>query len=107
MPVDGWHRQPPEHVMAVDAGAVHPALQVQFAKAALPAGVLEFDGQAVQSDSASLPIFSRYVPDGQLRHVDEPWMTEYLPSSHATRSDSASLPIVSRYVPDGQLRHVV
>jgi hypothetical protein len=101
VPVDGWHRQPTEHVTAVVAGAVHPALQVQLVKAALPAGELEFDGQAVQSDSASLPIVSRYFPGPQSRHVDEPLTTEYLPASHAMQSDSASLPIVSRYVPGG------
>jgi hypothetical protein len=62
---------------------------------------------ALQSDRASLPIVSRYVFDGQFRHVvldDEPLMTEYLPAAHAMQSDSASLPIVSRYVPGGQSR---
>ena len=41
---------------------------------------------AMQSDSASLLSVSRYVPGGQLRHVEtdnEPWMTEYLPAAHA------------------------
>jgi hypothetical protein len=78
---------------------------------------------AMQSDIASLPIVSRYVPGGQSRHVviedrvpggqsrhvfkdDEPLMTEYLPASHAMQSDSASLPVVSRYVPSGHFRHV-
>ena len=64
----------------------------------------------MQSNSASLPIVSRYVPAGQSRHVlidDEPLMTEYLPAAHAEQSDSALLPIVSRYVPAGQSRHVV
>jgi hypothetical protein len=62
---------------------------------------------AMQSDSASLPIVSRYEPGGQLRHSDEPLMTEYLPAAHAMQSESASLPFVSRYVPGGQSRHVV
>jgi hypothetical protein len=60
---------------------------------------------AMQSDSASLPIVSRYVPGGQSRHVvldDEPLMTEYLPAAQAMQLDRASLPIVSRYVPGGQ-----
>ena len=29
------------------SGSVHPALQVQFVKAELPTGELEFDGQAL------------------------------------------------------------
>ena len=54
---------------------------------------------AMQSESASLPLVSRYVPAGQFRHVvldDKPLMTEYLPAAHAKQSDSASLPLVSR-----------
>ena len=52
MPVDCWHRQPPEHVTDV---VVHPALQVQLVKAALPAGELEFDGQALHVELAEAP----------------------------------------------------
>ena len=54
---------------------------------------------AKQSDSASLPLVSMYVPGGQSRQDvldDEPLMPEYLPAAHAMQSDSASLPIVSR-----------
>jgi hypothetical protein len=61
VPLDGWHRQPPEHVTVAAvtdwylpaAHTAHgppfwpeyPVLQVQLVKAALPAGELEFDGQ--------------------------------------------------------------
>ncbi len=54
---------------------------------------------AMQSDAASSPMVSRYVPGGQSRHVvsdDEPLMPEYLPAAHAMQSESASLPFVSR-----------
>jgi hypothetical protein len=63
VPLDGWHRQPPEHVTVAAVTdwylpathAVHgppfgpgkPALQVQLVKAVLPAGELEFVGQSV------------------------------------------------------------
>jgi hypothetical protein len=63
VPLDGWHRQPPEHVTVPAVTdwylpathAVHgppvgpgkPALQVQLDKAALPADELEFVGQSV------------------------------------------------------------
>jgi hypothetical protein len=63
VPVDGWHRQPPEHVTVAAVtdwylpathplhgppfGPGKPALQLQFVKPALPAGELEFVGQSV------------------------------------------------------------
>ena len=43
----------------------------------------------------------------QAVHVDDPYLTAYLPASHVMQSESASLPIVFRYVPGGQFRHVV
>jgi hypothetical protein len=65
VPVDGWHRQPPEHVTVAvvtdwylpATHAVHgppfgpgkPALQVQLVKLVLPAGELEFVGQSVHT----------------------------------------------------------
>ena len=64
----------------------------------------------MQSDSASLPIVSRYVPAGQFRHVvpdDDPFTTEYLPATQRMQSLNSLLPTVSRYVPAGQFRHVV
>jgi hypothetical protein len=67
VPLDGWHRQPPEHVTVAAvtdwylpaSHAVHgppfgpgePALQVQLDKDMLPAGELEFDGQSVHEPS--------------------------------------------------------
>ena len=77
----------------------NPALQVQLVKAALPAGELEFEGQALHVELAKAPTVVEYVSGEQSRHVvldDEPLMPEYLPESHAKQSDSASLPIVSR-----------
>ena len=73
MPVDGWHIQPPEHVtVAADdvtprycpaaahahvppAGPEKPVLQVQFVKAALPTGELEFDGQELHVELDEAP----------------------------------------------------
>ena len=67
VPVDGWHRQPPEHVNVTGGvRVVHPALQVQLVTAALPAGELEFDGQAVQ---AADPVDALYFPAAHAVHV--------------------------------------
>jgi hypothetical protein len=68
---------------------------------------------AMQSDSASFPLVSRYVTGGQSRYVlldDEQLMPEYLseshlPVAHATQSDSASLISVPRYLPGTQTNH--
>jgi hypothetical protein len=70
VPLDGWHRQPPEHVTVAAVTdwylpathAVHgppigpgkPALQVQLDKAALLAGELEFAGQSVQEEPSAI-----------------------------------------------------
>ncbi len=54
---------PATHAVHVPpSGPVHPALQVQFVRAALPAGEVEFDGQAmhVEVDVAPTPV--EYVP---------------------------------------------
>jgi hypothetical protein len=37
------------------SGPVHPALQVQFVKDALPEGELEFEGQAMHVELAEAP----------------------------------------------------
>ena len=66
-------------------------MQVQFVKAALPAGELEFVGQALHVEA---PTAVEYFPVPQSVHAvtdDEPLMTEYLPAAHAMQSDSASL----------------
>jgi hypothetical protein len=80
VPVDGWHRQPPEHVTDV---VVHPALQVQLVEAALPAGELEFDGQALHVELAEAPAAIEYVPAPQSVHRAAPVNAVYLPASHA------------------------
>jgi hypothetical protein len=47
------------------SGPVHPVLQVQLVKAALPAGELEFDGQALHVELAEAPTAVEYVPAPQ------------------------------------------
>jgi hypothetical protein len=92
------------------SGPEDPTLQVQFVKAALPTGELEFDGQALHVELAEAPTAVEYFPVPQAVHVvtdDEPLMTEYLPAAQAMQSDSASLLSVSRYLPARQFMHVV
>ena len=84
VPIDGWHRQTPEHVtVTVGVRVVHPALQMQLVKAALPAGELEFDGQALHVELAEDPIAVEYVPAAQSLQTAEPVDALYLPASHA------------------------
>ncbi len=47
------------------SGPVDPVLQVQLVKAALPAGELEFDGQAMHVELAAAPTAVEYVPTPQ------------------------------------------
>ncbi len=64
---------PATHAMQVPpAGPVHPELQVQFIKAALPAGELDFDGQAMHVEVAVAPTAVEYVPAPQLVHRAAP-----------------------------------
>jgi hypothetical protein len=81
VPVDGWHRQTPEHVtVTVGVRIVHPALQMQLVKAALPAGELEFDGQALHAEA---PTAVEYVPAAQSVQVAFPFNALYFPATHA------------------------
>jgi hypothetical protein len=96
------HREHPAHsestVQAVPAthaeqvaGPENPAFQVQFVKAALPAGELEFDGQALHVELAEAPTAVEYVPAPQSVHVADPVKALYLPASHAVHSVFMSL----------------
>ncbi len=64
-------------------GPVHPVLQVQFVKAALPAGELEFDGQALHVELVEDPTAVEYVPAPQSVHRAAPVNDLYLPATHA------------------------
>ena len=60
-----------------------PALQVQLVKAALPAGELEFDGQALHVELAEAPTAVEYDPAGQAVHDASavcPVATPYFPA---------------------------
>jgi len=63
-------------------GPVHPALHVQVVEAVLRAGELEFVGQLLQSDAASLPAEARYLPDAHDIHglLTAPVVVEYVPA---------------------------
>ena len=54
-PVDALYFPATHAVHVTPSGPVHPALQVQFVKDALPAGELEFDGQAMHVELAEAP----------------------------------------------------
>jgi hypothetical protein len=64
---------------------------VQFVKAALPTGELEFDGQF----------------DGQVMHVVAAVTLLYLPVPHAVHVELAEAPSAAEYVPAPQLVHRV
>ena len=67
-------------------GPVDPALQVQFVKAALPAGDLEFDGQALHVEA---PTAVEYFPVQQSVHRADPVDALYLPATHAMQGPPA------------------
>ncbi len=55
---------------------------MQLAKAALPAGELEFDGQVIQAIDVA-PTAVEYVPAPQSVHAADPVDALYLPATHA------------------------
>ena len=65
------------------AGPEDPALQVQLVEAALPAGELEFDGQALHVEFAEAPTAVEYVPAPQSVHRPDPANALYFPAPHA------------------------
>ena len=54
-PVDILYFPATHAVHMPPSGPVHPSLQVQFVKDALPEGELEFDGQAMHVELAEAP----------------------------------------------------
>ncbi len=75
---------PATHVVHVPpSGPVNPALQIQLVKAALPAGELEFDGQALHVELAEDPTAVEYVPSAQSVHTADPVEVLNFPVKHA------------------------
>ena len=68
----GWHHATDSVHGPPPAGPENPALQVQFVKAALPAGEVEFDGQALHVELAEAPTSVEYVPAPQSVHRAAP-----------------------------------
>jgi hypothetical protein len=71
-------------------------LQVQFAKAELPVGELEFDGQEKHVEVAEAPNDVEYVPAPQLVHKGAPVAVKYVP---APQSVHAADPVDALYFP--------
>jgi hypothetical protein len=101
-------------------GPVDPALQVQFAKAALPEGELEFDGQTLHVKLAEASTAVEYVPATQSKQVAVPVNTLYFPPTHAEQvppsgpeNPASQVQLVKYKLPtgelefDGQSMHVV
>jgi hypothetical protein len=92
-PVDALYF-PTTHAMHVPpSGPVHPALHVQFVRAALPAGELEFDGQAMHVEVAVAPTAVEYVPAPQLVHRAAPGPVEYVPAPQTVLRQTANTPV--------------
>ena len=65
------------------SGPVDPALQVQFAKAPLPGGEFEFDGQRMHVELVDAPTVVEYVPATQCEQVAVPVDSLYCPDTQA------------------------
>jgi hypothetical protein len=89
VPVDALYLPASHAVHGPPFGPVAPALQVQFVKAALPAGELEFDGQALHVEFAEAPTAVEYVPAPQSVHSAAPVKALYLPGMHAAHVHAA------------------
>jgi hypothetical protein len=70
-----------------------PMLQRQAAKAELPVGELEFDGQELHVEFAEAPTAVEYVPAGQAVHDACPVATPYFPAPQ-TRQVSVTVDLV-------------
>ena len=62
---------------------VGTATKVQLVADELPAGELEFDGQALHVELAEAPTVVEYVPVPQSVHTADPVDVLYLPATHA------------------------
>ncbi len=76
---------------------------MQFAKAELPAGDLEFDGQVKHVEVAEAPSVVEYVPAPQLLHKVAPVAVEYVP---APQTVHAADPVDAVYCPAKHAVHV-
>ena len=56
---------------------------MQLVEAALPAGELEFDGQALHVELAEAPTAVEYVPVSQSEQAADPVNALYFPATHA------------------------
>jgi len=81
-PVDALYLPASHAVHGPPFGPVAPALQLQFVKASLPAGELEFDGQTLHVEFAEAPTAVEYVPAPQYVHSAAPVKALYLPDMH-------------------------
>ena len=66
-----------------------PLSQVQLVKDELPAGELEFDGQAMHVELAEAPPAVEYVPAPQSVHEADPVAVLYFPATHVAQLPSA------------------
>ncbi len=82
-PVDTLYFPVTHAVHVPPSGPVHPVLQVQLVKAALPAGELEFDGQTLHVELTAV----EYVPAPQSVHSADPVDALYFPATHAVHVD--------------------
>jgi len=120
VPVDGWHRQLPVHVtVTVGVRIVHPALQMQLVKAALPAGELDSDGQSTHVELAFCLASVEYLPAPQSWHTADPVDALYFPATQSVHvpppgpvEPALQVQLVKaglrsgELVSDGQTRHV-
>jgi hypothetical protein len=85
-------------------------LQVQFAKAALPAGEFEFDGQTLHVELAEAPTAVEYVPATQSEQVAVPVNALYFPDTQAEQvppsgpeNPASQMQFVKSTLPSGEL----
>jgi ABC-type cobalt transport system substrate-binding protein len=116
-PVDALYFPATQSVHVPPSGPVEPALQVQLVKAALPAGELEADGQALHV-AAFAP--AEYVPAVQSLHSSDPVDALYFPARQSVHVPpfgpvepalqvqlvKAGLPSGELVSADGQVTHV-
>ncbi len=89
---------------------MYPVLQVQFAKAALLAGELEFDGQEMHVEITEAPTDVEYVPATQFEQVAVPVNDLYCPAAHTAHGDpfapvdpALQMQFVRAELPSGEL----
>jgi hypothetical protein len=67
------------------AGPNAPLSQVQLVNDELPAGELEFDGQAMHIELAEAPTAVEYVPAPHSVHAADPVAVLYFPAAHVAQ----------------------